>query len=483
MVATWAAALGADGGAVTGAGARSPAGKVRSTAASAISPRAAAAVRRRFRPGKRGSESGGAGGGSTNAGSGKAPPGFGWLVVNPKYGHYWTMPEPTLTPVPPTPGSPVALGARSPAWIGARGDSVIQVALPGIPDRHTALVEREDGWWASEGQGRATINGASLAGSVHLADGDMLEIAPGYRYRFGSGIAPMLASPPAPADPPRKRRKRARLRRPREQAPYAVVAVVLLILLVIGGASYGIWRAVDRSHHHADILTDRQLGEFDSLMVVADDHVERGSALLELGLEPKALDEFAMAVSTFTASDLRNHPEVAPRVGALEAAIGAIYRERHLKTPGRYAGKSTTLSADQQRAATLTVPQFATAFAQVAAAYQARFGEAIDVTGRDHAEHLSLYGPGGALDLRARTMSPAQTAFVTAECQARKIRVKDFSKDAVLQAEIRSAIQSGKLDQAGTGLHLHIDRFGGRRDRWTVTYRPDASALATKAGT
>lgn len=400
-----------------------------------------------------------------------------------KYGHYWTMPEPTLTPVPPTPGSPVVLGARSPAWIGARGDGVIQVALPGIPDRHTALVEREDGWWASEGQGRATLNGATLAGSVHLADGDLLEIAPGYRYRFGSGVTPAPAAGPAAAEPPRKRRKRSRPRAPGEQPPYAVVAVVLVIILVIGGAGYGIWQAVDRSHHRADILTDQQLSEFDSLMVVADDHVERGNALLELGLESKALDEFAQAVSTFTASDLRNHPDVAPRVGALEAAIGAIYRERHLKTPSRYAGKSTTLSADQQRAATLTVPQFAAAFAQVAAAYQARFGEAIEVTGRDHAEHLSLYGPGGALDLRARTMSAAQTAFITTECQARKIRVKDFSNDAVLQAEIRSAIQSGKLDQAGTGLHLHIDRFGGRRDRWTVTYRPDASAAATTAGT
>jgi hypothetical protein len=464
------------------AGADAPLGNVSSTAAKAISPTAAPPASKRDRPGNRASMGGGGGGGSISAGSGKAPLGLGWLVMNTEYGHYWTMPEPILTPVPPTPGSPVTLGARSPAWLGARGDGVVQVALPGIAERHTALVEREDGWWASEGQGPASINGAPLAGSVHLADGDVLEIAPGYRFQFSTGVAPSPAASAGAASAPRKRRKRRRVRGDREQPPYAVVAVVLLILLVVGGAAYGIWRAVDQSRHRADILTDHQLGEFDSLMVVADDHVERGSALLELGLEPRALDEFALAVNTFTASDLRNHPDVAPRVGALEAAISGIYREHHLKAPSQYAGKSTTLSADQQRAATLTVEQFAVAFAEVAAAYQRRFGEPIEVTGRDHAEHLSLYGPGGALDLRARTMSPAQTAFVTAECHARKIRVKDFSQDAVLQAEIRSAIQSGKFDQAGTGLHLHIDRFGGRRDRWTTANRRAISEPVTTAG-
>jgi hypothetical protein len=374
------------------------------------------------------------------------------------------------------------LGAKSPAWIGARADGVIQVSLPGVADRHTALVEREDGWWASEGNGPATVNGRPLSGSMRLADGDIVQITPGYRYEFSSGVAPLSAAAPSPSGPPRKRKKRSRRTATDRHPPYAVVAVALVILLVIGAAGTGIWIAVDHSRHSKDILTDQQMVEFDSLMVVADDHIERGSALLELGLEPKALDEFAAAVSTLTASDLRNHPELAPRVGALEAAIGAIYQERHLKTPSSYLGKTTTLSADQQRAATLTVAQFATAFAQVAAAYQAKFGEAIDVTGRDHAEHLSLYGPGGALDLRAKSMSPAQVSFVTTECHARKIRVKDFSQDAVLQAEIRSAIQSGKLDQAGTGLHLHIDRFGGRRDRWTVASAPIATGI-TAAGT
>jgi hypothetical protein len=48
------------------------------------------------------------------------------------------------------------------------------------------------------------------------------------------------------------------------------------------------------------------------------------------------------------------------------------------------------------------------------------------------------------------------------------IRVKDFSDDAVLRAQIRSAHAAGLSARAGTGLHLHVDRFPNRRDRWTV---------------
>ena len=39
------------------------------------------------------------------------------------------------------------------------------------------------------------------------------------------------------------------------------------------------------------------------------------------------------------------------------------------------------------------------------------------------------------------------------------MRVKDFSTDAVLQAQIRAAYDAGRGDRAGTALHLHVDRF------------------------
>jgi hypothetical protein len=55
-----------------------------------------------------------------------------------------------------------------------------------------------------------------------------------------------------------------------------------------------------------------------------------------------------------------------------------------------------------------------------------------------------------------------------ANCRAAGIRVKDFSTDSVLQAQIQSAIKAGLADRAGTGVHLHVDRFADRHDRWTT---------------
>jgi hypothetical protein len=101
-------------------------------------------------------------------------------------------------------------------------------------------------------------------------------------------------------------------------------------------------------------------------------------------------------------------------------------------------------------------------------AFRLRFNNSLVVTGADHAEHVSLYGRGGALDLRTRTLTADQVAFVIAACQSHGIRVKDFSRDSVLQAQIRAAQAAGLYDRAGTGNHLHIDRFPNRRDRWTV---------------
>ena len=66
-------------------------------------------------------------------------------------------------------------------------------------------------------------------------------------------------------------------------------------------------------------------------------------------------------------------------------------------------------------------------------------------------------------------MTPEELAFVVSECRSRGIRVKDFSQDSVLQRQIAAATKAGLLDRAGTGLHLHIDRFANRRDSWTVS--------------
>ncbi len=379
------------------------------------------------------------------------------------------MPQPALTPVLPTPGRAVALGTRSPAWIGSSADSVIQVFLPGVADRHVALVEREDGWWVSEGHGRATINGVQLHGTVHLGDGDTIEVAPGYRYQFTSGAVSAVDERPVVAAPRKKRKRRRPSQPPGVGRPWAVIGVFALIVLLGVGAVFGIWRA-SRNETASAQLTDAQAEEFDSLLVVAYDHVERGSTLLEMGLRDVAAQEFARGVNTLALSDLRSRPQVRPRTEALEASVAAIYRERRLAVPRAYAGARSTLSPEKLRAASLSVEQFARAFAQVESAFQAKFGESIFVSGRDHAEHLSLYGSGGALDLRTKSMTAQQVQFVVASCAARAIRVKDFSQDSILQRQVAAALAAGLLDRAGTGLHLHIDRFANHRDHWTVSY-------------
>jgi hypothetical protein len=379
------------------------------------------------------------------------------------------MSEPTLTPLPPTPGRTVTLGARSPAWIGSGVDGVIQIFLPGVADRHVALVEREDGWWVSEGRGQARLNDSALHGSVRLQDGDTLEVTPGCRYQFSTGVVqPEVVPSPVPV--PVKKRRRRSAGPPRTERPWAMIAVVVTIALVVTVTVVGVWRASQAARKSAP-LTDAQADEFDSLLAVAYDHVERGNTLLELGLSDVAAQEFARGVNALAVSDLRSLPQVKPRIEALEASVAAIYRDRRIAVPRAYAGAKTSLSPEKLRAASLSVEQFAAAFSQIEAAYQARFREPIFVSGRDHAEHLSLYGAGGAIDLRTKTMTPPEVQFVINECKSRAIRVKDFSQDSILRRQVDAAVAAGLLDRAGTGLHLHIDRFANKRDRWTVSLR------------
>ncbi len=381
------------------------------------------------------------------------------------------MPQPTLVPVAPTPGAPLALD-RSPFWIGGADGAALRLYLPGIADRHVALIEREDGWWASPGHESVTLNGMALTAARLLAAGDTIAVLPGHQYRFETNVAlPVPAPAPSPAAPRTRRKPPRHPRRPRRRPPVAVIAVAALALVLVVAAVVTIWYAA-RAGGAGAILTDQQAQEFDSLLVVAYDHVERGNTLMEMGVPDVAGQEFARGVNTLALSDLRHHPQVKPRIDALEASIAAIYRARRLTVPPAYARTGPTLSPDQLRSASLSVTQFADAFAQVSAAFGARYHTAIDVTGRDHAEHLSLYGPGGALDLRTKMLTPDQLGFLVAQCRGRGIRVKDFSQDSILQRQIQAATAAGLLDRIGTGLHLHIDRFAGRRDRWTVATSP-----------
>ncbi len=385
--------------------------------------------------------------------------------------------EPLLITEPPL--APVSYPLRGATMRIGRGvDAGVRVEHPLVDARHAMLLEREDGWWLAATAGRVQLNGQSFGGEHRLAHGDRLTLAPGATLRFDSAIVAVTPREPPHTAPPVRRARRRRWRMPRLSMPslswhgIAPWLAVTLLLIMMGGFGWYAWRTwgaqPDLRGPQAP-LTREQASQFDSLLTVAYDHIERGQVLVEYGANTSALDEFATGIAAITASSLRNVPYVQQRVEALRASVADIYRTRNLSVPGTYAAAKRTVSlATSGLRAALSVPQFATAFAALQAAFVARYNAKLVVTGSDHPEHRSLYGPGGALDLRSSTLKPDQVQFVVNEARARGIRVKDFSQDAILRAQIAAAIKAGLADRAGTGLHLHIDRFANRRDRYTV---------------
>jgi hypothetical protein len=378
-------------------------------------------------------------------------------------------PIPTLVPLPPQRGDPLSL-ARSPFWLGSRADCGHRLYLPGIAQRHVALVERADGYWLTPGDGTATVNGQPAGSGVLLQHGDVLELAPACQFRFDAGV--VQAQPAVVPEAPIVERGGGRRRRPKGMAGRRFstafrVAVIAVIVLVAASTAL-IVRAVTRASS-AIPLTTEDAALFDSLLATAYDHIERGNTLLEVGAPSQALLEFAAGINALRTSRLRDNPYVVPRIEALEGSVAAIYREKRVAVPAAYARASGSVAvvARSLRAA-LSTSDFARAFDGVRQRFRERFGDSLVVTGADHAEHVSLYGRGGALDLRSRTLSPVQLGFIVDQCRAAGIRVKDFSQDSVLQRQIRAAMAAGLSDRAGTGLHLHIDRFANRRDAYTV---------------
>jgi hypothetical protein len=216
-------------------------------------------------------------------------------------------------------------------------------------------------------------------------------------------------------------------------------------------------------------LSDTDAALFDSLLRVRYDHMERGSTLLDLGLSDQALQEFARSTNVIETSRLRDNPWVKPRIAALEATVGEIYRTRSINVPSQFRNAKATVSTASSLKAQLSAEDFATRFLAVQARFASQFHRQVVVTGRDHPEHLSLYGRGGAVDMRVNDLSREQVQWIVANCRAAGIRVKDFSTDSVLQAQIQSAIKAGLADRAGTGVHLHVDRFADRKDSYTVS--------------
>jgi hypothetical protein len=386
---------------------------------------------------------------------------------------------PRLVPLAPTRGHEIPLSA-SPFWVGTGAGCGLRLHLPGVADRHFALLEREDGIWlvpVRAVQPAPRVNGAPVAAEVRLRPGDVVELVPGASYRFATGerpaapVAPEAATePPPPRSPGLLERIARRFRRRGGSgllSPLAKVAVVAALFLAIGSGALLV--RASRAGSAARPLSEEDAEYFDALTLTAYEHVERGTSLLELGLADPALKEFARALNTLGTSRLRDDRAVRRSVAALESAIAEIYRAKRIRVPGRYAAapRAPTTPRPDMRGA-MSPEQFAERFTRVQQRFNERFGRPLVVTGRDHAEHLSLYGVGSALDLRVRDLSREQVSFAIAAMREEGIRVKDFSDDAILRAQIRSAHAAGLPDRAGTGLHLHIDRFPNRRDRWTV---------------
>jgi hypothetical protein len=382
------------------------------------------------------------------------------------------MPRPTLTTEPPLAPDVHEVGS-SPFVIGRAVGAGARVDHPMVQPRHAILLEREDGWWISSAAPSVSVNGQLVGGRDRkLSSGDRLELAPGATMRFDDG-AP--APPPRAADapggaawsPPPRRRRRWRM--PEFRISRGVL-ITLAVLIVVGGTLGYFYREMMLSKPQVEpTLTVAEAVVFDSLLSGALDHAERANVLLEVGAKDAALEEFAKGIAVITTSSLRNNAYVKRRVDQLRTSIGEGYRARSLAVPGSLAGSGRAGAlAGQGLTAALSVTQFATAIDAVRSEFQQRYKIPLEVTGRDHPEHLSLYGAGGAVDLRSKSLTPTQVQFIITASQRSGVRVKDFSRDAILQAQIQAAIKAGLSDRASTGLHLHLDRFANRRDKWTV---------------
>jgi hypothetical protein len=350
-----------------------------------------------------------------------------------------------------------------------------------VAERHFSITEREDGYYLSPFPGvkPPLVAGRSVTGPTLLVDGQVIELGPAARWEYVSG-APRVKPKEPEEEPepvydtePRKARwAPKRRRRGRAGFPLWAMAAILLIVGAAGVGGYVLYKSLRSGAGEAQgppPLTPEEGQLYDQLMAEATRSIERGSMLLDLGLEEVALTEFTKAISSFETSLLATNEWVRPSIEALVETVRRIYQENKGRVPaGLRAVRGRAADLSRVMSAALDVNQFSRGVETVRTAFRTRFARDVVVTGQDHAEHLSLYGRGGALDIRVRDLAREQIDFLIDSFKALGIRVKDFSRDAVLQAQIAAARARGWNDRAGTGLHLHIDRFRDRRDRWTV---------------
>ena len=382
---------------------------------------------------------------------------------------------------------------RSPFRVGKRVSADFRLDAPGLPDDLFTLFEEEAGWiiapsGAAIARGVLSRNGLLLTSRAALSSGDVIGLSLGASLRFASGepnsaVSPAIArtAPPASAFTPHARagpgigEQFARAgssvaevlpsgRRMLWSAiGIAAVAGVLVVAIIVT-------RKI-RTEAKPLVVQEQPLAEadailFDNLLLQSYDHLERGAALLDAGARPLALAEFARAVNVMESSRLRSNPWLRPRIEALQSQVAAMYRTRNMAVPGSYAASRSTVAL--RPTSTVSPGAFKVAIDQIGQGFVSQWSRSLTITGRDHAEHLALYGVSGAVDVRSKDLTAAQVQWLIGRCRQAGLRVKDFSADSVLRDQIARATAAGLADRAGTGLHLHVDRFAGRADRYTV---------------
>ena len=377
--------------------------------------------------------------------------------------------NPRLKSLAPQPARSVQI-TSTPFWIGTAASADYRVDAPTVRGRHAAIIERADGYWLVKGEGDVTVDGRSIDDGVRLDHGSVLELARGCRISFDD--APLVAPPQKPVTPPPRRRSRRPLRDllPSWHLSPRVTVLALGAALALAASGILLYRGVGVGKPKAGELSLDQELVLDSLLREASDHIERGNTYLALDLRNAAAEEFVNAVNVVRRHPLNRFRAVSAAATDLEGVVVGLYQAKRLVAPRAFANAPPPSSRRTGGflAPSLSVDEFAQRFAEVQAKFLRDFGSSLFVTGTNHQEHLSLYGPNGAIDVRTRDLTPEQVAFVRGECQRRGIRVKDFSSDSILQAQVAAATRAGRPDLAGTGLHLHVDRFANRRDRWTV---------------
>lgn len=360
---------------------------------------------------------------------------------------------------------------RTPVWIGSGASADLRLHHPAVRPRHVGVIERDDGYWVVRGEGDARVDDVPVGTGRPLKSNSTIEIAPGCAVRFEMSTkavpqAPSAPPRPAPAAPTRRRRTTGLKSAFRIPVKRTLIIALCVFLLIVGGVM--LWRAISTPVGVSELSPD-EIFVVDSLMAETYEYLERGYTLLAYRRFDAARAEFATGLGVLTTHPLHTHPDVALRILALEEAVGNFYREEQLRVPTGFSRQGATMSLPRAGlGASMSSDEFLRLVEEVRSEFSQRYRKTLDVTGKDHAEHRSLYGVGGARDLRTRTLSAEELQFVIASFRQRGIRVKDFSKDHVMQQQIKAAIAAGVPDRASTGLHLHIDRFGGRRDRWTV---------------